>query len=169
MPSLEHKDKIAISVKRARDLMGVAAKATLSQRQRASLKAAEVKEPVWISEIELLNPSEDDLRQTLLKAIQDSSDNDGNGIIDLPRPLLPVGAEWIGRRRRLEQSDDDDDGGLEASSMTEEEKYSRLCSETENETVILYCHGGGNLYESPKPHTNFKHIFTFLSRHADRR
>ncbi|KAL8797001.1 MAG: hypothetical protein Q9195_000772, partial [Heterodermia aff. obscurata] len=134
MPSLD-KDRINISVKRARDLLGAAAKASLSQRQKASLKAVKVKEPVWISEIELSSPAEDDLRQVLLKAIQDLSE--GNEIIDLPRSF-PVGAEWIGRR--LEQNDDDGSG----TSLTEEDKYSILYSQTSDEIVILYVHGGGN-------------------------
>ena len=116
MPPLKS-DKIAISVAGGcggvRDLMGASAKATLSQRQKASLEVVEVKEPVWISEIEFSNPSEDDLRQAAIQAIQDSSN--GNKIIDLPR-ALPVGAEWIGRR--LEQSD-----SSLGASLTEEEKY----------------------------------------------
>ena len=72
------------------------------------------------------------------KAIQNS--RGGNELINLPQPL-PVGAEWIGRQ--LEQSH-----GVLGASMTEEERYSTSYSETSNEIVIVYVHGGGNFYAS---------------------
>ncbi|KAF2236864.1 hypothetical protein EV356DRAFT_497795 [Viridothelium virens] len=105
---------------------------SLEKLQESTLRDPGVKGKLWVSKVEIPSPPEDETRQALFRAVDDLKD-DSQAYI---RPsCVPVGAEWTGYRASA-----DKDSTL--PSISEEEKYKSLMSETKSTTTILYFHGG---------------------------
>ena len=109
----------------------------LSQLQRMSLKAPEVKGRIWVSRVTMEKPQEDNIRQKLFKAIEglreEGNDEAGRGFTE--PELKDVEAEWVGYRA----------GATKASvelKIPEKQKYEEMMKEVESPTTVLYLHGG---------------------------
>lgn len=121
----------------------------LSQLQRMSLKAPEVKGRIWVSRIMMEKPQEDDVRQKLFKAIEglrEEGDGDGAAGRGFTEPeLRDVEAEWVGYRA----------GATKASvelRIPEKQKYEEMMKEVESPTTVLYLHGGAYYLMDPATH-----------------
>tara|TARA_R110002060_G_scaffold13545_1_gene19168 strand:- start:28 stop:600 length:573 start_codon:yes stop_codon:yes gene_type:complete len=132
----------------------------LSQLQRMSLKAPEVKGRIWVSRIMMEKPQEDDVRQKLFKAIEglrEEGDGDGAAGRGFTEPeLRDVEAEWVGYRA----------GATKASvelRIPEKQKYEEMMKEVESPTTVLYLHGGAYYLSKYITLLGFhsKYLFTF--------
>lgn len=103
-----------------------------SKLQKNSLKDRGVKGDMWVSKVELPRPRENDVLDSLLKAIDHHKD--GDETYDIPS-LDDVGVEWTGYRKGARPSDPQ-------PNISEGEKYAKMMEEVEEDLTILYIHGG---------------------------
>ena len=114
----------------------------LEKLQRSTIRDPGIKGKLWVSKVEIPSPPEDGIRETLFKAVDDLKEE--TQIYTEP-PLVPVEAEWTSYRANAQK-----DSTL--PSISEEEKYKSLISETTSSTTILYFHGGAYYLCDPVTH-----------------
>ena len=117
----------------------------ISKLQHLTLRDPGVKGRIWISKVILPKPDEDDLRQSLFKAIEGlKGPGDSPGGFKEPE-LLPVEAEWTGYRAGATKQSS-------ALKIPEEQKYKELMREVSSPTTVLYLHGGAFYLMDPISH-----------------
>ncbi|KAL1624253.1 hypothetical protein SLS56_007955 [Neofusicoccum ribis] len=105
---------------------------SISEQQRNSIKIPEVKGPMWVSNATMPAPPEDDVRQELLKAIDDMKTGDETYTVP---DLVPVEGEWHGHRANATKTEPD-------PPISDAEKYARMMKEVKTDAVVLFFHGG---------------------------
>jgi acetyl esterase/lipase len=115
---------------------------SVSEAQKMSLKDGGVKGKKWISRYTIPKPQEDDMKQQLLKAIEDMKE--GGEEYTIPE-MKPVEVEWTGYRKDAKHDAPEPD-------MSEAEKYTHLSGETTSDVVIMYLHGGAYYLMDPASH-----------------
>lgn len=126
--------RTAITVNLLREMTGPNSKpSSITKVQGLTTKDPGVKGKVWASKLKLAAAEEDDVRQLMLKAIDDM----GTGEEQWTKPeTQPLEAEWNGYRAGAR------DDELEPAGMSEQEKYDAMMKETTSKTTVLYFHGG---------------------------
>ena len=131
-----------LTIKVLRSMMENAHPQSLEKAQRSTLRDPGIKGELWVSKVEVPPPQEDETRETLFQAIDDLKEESQTYI----KPsYVPVGAEWTGYRANAQK-----DSSL--PSISEEEKYKSLVSETKSSVTILYFHGGAYYLLDPSSH-----------------
>ena len=131
-----------LTIKVLRSIMGDSHPQSLEKVQRSTLRDPGVKGKLWVSKVEIPPPPEDETREALFKAIDDLKEESQTYV----KPaFVPVGAEWTGYRANAQK-----DSPL--PSISEEEKYKSLMSETKGSITILYFHGGAYYLLDPVSH-----------------
>ncbi|KAK5054738.1 hypothetical protein LTR84_001630 [Exophiala bonariae] len=103
---------------------------SLLDSQRASLREYSNALPIHRSKVDLTLPADTDLRDVAVAAIKRL----GNGTETFSNPTLTsIKAEWIGHRKDLATVD---------QNRSEVESFMALKGEIQNDTTILYLHGG---------------------------
>ena len=135
--------KTELAVRLIRSLMETRNPKPLLQQQRATQKDPGIKGRMWVSKVTLPAPEGSDVLDLLCDAVDDMKET---GKEVYRRPLLvPVEAEWVGDRANV-------DGRRPRLDLTEEGHFKRLMAETEDDTTILYLHGGALILMDPCTH-----------------
>ncbi|KAI9686999.1 MAG: hypothetical protein M1822_002752 [Bathelium mastoideum] len=142
-----------LTVQLLRSFMNSTNPQPIGKIQRSTLRDPGVKGKLWVSKVEIPVPSEDDIRETLFKAIDDLREESQT----YTKPsCVPVEAEWTGYRANAQK-----DSAL--PSMAEEEKYKLLMSETKSPATVLYFHGGAYYLCDPVTH---RPLVSRLAKHS---
>ncbi|KAL9602359.1 MAG: hypothetical protein Q9219_001925 [cf. Caloplaca sp. 3 TL-2023] len=112
---------------------------SLLKQQKWSLKDPGIKGKMWISKVTMAKPEEEDIRDTLIEAID--SLNDGKGTYTKP-DIIPVEAEWTGYRANVRHD-------RPRLDLSEAQHYERLMAEVTSPVMILYFHGGAHIMMDP--------------------
>jgi hypothetical protein len=104
----------------------------LSKSQKVSIRDPGVKGNLWVSRYTIPIPAEQDLRQALFKAIDETKE--GNEVYTQP-DYAPIYVEWTGYRKDAKPD-------APELNISETEKYENLMKEVISEVVFLYFHGG---------------------------
>lgn len=115
---------------------------SISKLQQLSLSGPAIKGKMWISKVTLPAPEEDDIRETLIKAIDDLAE--GKETYMIP-DLAPVEAEWTGNRANVEPE-------RPRLDLSEAQHYEKLMAEVSSDVTILYFHGGAFFLCDPSTH-----------------
>lgn len=129
----ESKEKIQDLVSKMRDLIReAAAKQTISEQQKGSLKTSAIKGPVWVANFSLPSPPEDDIRRVLLEVIDKFNDQR----VSYTRPIsTPVELEWVGFRKGVGKDEPQ-------PQISELEKYKGLMGDVTGSGVVFFVYGG---------------------------
>jgi hypothetical protein len=115
---------------------------SVSAMQNFSLQGFPITKKMWISEVILLAPKEDDIREQLIKVIEGLKEPGSEpGGYAIPE-LLPVEAEWTGNCG----------DGISKKGMTEKEKFEGMMKEAPSRITVLYFHGGAYYLMDPATH-----------------
>lgn len=125
-----------------RRIMAEEVSVSISRLQVLSLQAPAIKGRMWISKVTLPAPEEDDIRTSLIKAIDDLVE--GGEIYTIP-DLAPVEAEWTGYRANV-------DPERPRPDLSEAQHYQKLMAEVSSDVTILYFHGGAFFLCDPSTH-----------------
>lgn len=109
---------------------------------------------MWISKVTIPRPPEHDIRNILIKAVDDMKE--GREKYTLP-DINAVEAEWTGYRSRVPSNSLRPD-------LTEAQHYERLMSEVSSQTTILYLHGGAYYLCDPSTHRRATAELAHLTR-----
>ncbi|KAL9128375.1 MAG: hypothetical protein Q9217_002929 [Psora testacea] len=112
-------------------------------QQRATLKDPGIKGKLWLSQISLPAPGEDDVRRVFLNAI-DGLKTSPLETYSTPVTVL-VDAEWTGYRPNV-------DSHRPRPDLSEQQHYRRLMSDTTSPVTVLYFHGGAFFLMDPATH-----------------
>ena len=134
--------KTDLTVRVLRAILDSPTPTPISKQQRFSLKDPGIRGNMWISKVTLPVPPEDDIRNVVLKAIEDMKE--GGEIYTIPDMSL-VEAEWTGYRSGVHSSRPRPD-------LSEAQHYAKLMSEVSSPTTILYFHGGAYFLCDPSSH-----------------
>ncbi|KAK2809797.1 hypothetical protein FQN50_003437 [Emmonsiellopsis sp. PD_5] len=110
--------------------------------QRGAMKDPGIKGRMWISKVKMPRPAEDEVLQSLIKAIEHHKE--GDETYKVP-DLIDVEAEWTGYRSGV-------DTKAPLPDISEEEKYKRLMDEVKEDVTVLYFHGGAYYLMDPCTH-----------------
>ncbi|KAI1933665.1 hypothetical protein LOZ65_000301 [Ophidiomyces ophidiicola] len=110
--------------------------------QRGSLRDPGKKGYMWIAAVETPKPPEDDVLHALQKAIKYHME--GSETYDVPE-VRAVQAEWTGFRKGANAKTPQPD-------ISEQAKYERLMEDVDQDTTILYFHGGAYHLMDPCSH-----------------
>jgi hypothetical protein len=105
---------------------------TLTIYQSPFLKDAPAKGPMWVSRVDLPSSGDHGIVQAIEEAIERLGD--GSETYDVPE-CIDVKGEWVGHRSGADKSTIE-------PQIPEQEKYSKLVEELENDSVLYYIHGG---------------------------
>jgi acetyl esterase/lipase len=128
-----------LTVKIMRDMLGPNSRTSpVGKMQHLTTKDPGVKGKVWVSKVSFPVPPEDDLRQTLFKAISDLKDSNAEcRDISYEEPEAKgLEAEWHGYHPLAHPNDPEPPG------LTSHQKYERLMDDTSSPITLLYFHGG---------------------------
>ncbi|TID24920.1 hypothetical protein E2P81_ATG04027 [Venturia nashicola] len=114
----------------------------ISESQELSIRDPGIKGPLWISKVTLASPPEDDLRQILIKSVDEMKTV---GEVYTKPDLFPVEAEWTGYRAGAAENEPE-------LPISETEKYERLMKDATSKVTILYFHGGAYYLFDPAYH-----------------
>ena len=114
----------------------------ISKQQQFSIKDSGIKGNMWISKVTLPKPPEDDVRDILIKAIEDMKERGEEYTVS---DITPVEAEWTGYRSGVSSNRPRPD-------LSETQHYEKLMSEASSPTTILYFHGGAYFLCDPSSH-----------------
>lgn len=108
----------------------------IGKQQEGSMRDAGVQGPMWISQVTLPQPEDDDgVQDAVIRAIEELKVGEETFLVP---GLCAVEGEWTGYRGGAGKKD-----GL--PGISEEEKYRELRKEASSDSVILYFHGGAYL------------------------
>lgn len=122
---------INAAVHKVRSRLQAASKASLLQRQAASIKNAPAMTSPLASRISLTAPKEDDVRQALIRVIQRLGS--GPETIEWPA-TADVEAEWTAYEKNKQPNP--------GQALPEKDKNARTVESVSLQTTILYLHGG---------------------------
>ena len=106
---------------------------SISKQQYLLTKDPGIKGPLWVSQITLPVPEEDEVRTVLVDAIEALKMEGGETYI-VPE-LEPVEVEWTGYRAGVNDS-------RPRLDLSEAQQYDRLMGEVTSDVTVLYLHGG---------------------------
>lgn len=115
---------------------------SISRLQTSILQGPVIKGRMWISKVTLPAPEEDDIRTTLVKAIDDLVERGETYTVP---DLAPVEAEWTGDRANV-------DSERPRLDLSEAQHYEKLMAEVSSDVTILYFHGGAFFLCDPSTH-----------------
>lgn len=119
-------------------------KKSITDLQKAWGKDHPVKGPLWRSDATIKAPPEDDVRQKLLKTVEELSVT-GKETYKIPESV-DITAEWHGLRSGVKSDTP------EPKELSNEAKYQKLLAETTSDAVVLYFHGGAFFIMDPSSH-----------------
>lgn len=115
----------------------------LSKTQRMTLQDPGIKGRIWVAKVASEVPPEDDVRATLLAAIDTmrkrTSTGDDKGRVP---DLIPVEAEWTGYRAGAKS-------GSKLPGLSEADKYAEMVKGCTSPVTVLYFHGGAYYLMDP--------------------
>lgn len=115
---------------------------SISAMQNFSLVGFPITRNMWISDVLLKPPMEDDIRQALFQAIEDLKEvGEPTGGYKKPE-IMPVQAEWTGYCH----------DGVSKKGMSEKQKYQGMMNEAPSRITVLYFHGGAYYLMDPSTH-----------------
>lgn len=135
----------------------------ISKQQTPFHSDVPAKGPMWISRVTLPSGGTHEILHAVEEVIQ--KPGDGSETYDVP-DCVDVKAEWVGYRSGVEK-------GTPEPKVSEEEKYRLLIRDVEDDTVMLYAHGGARLYDNVSLFSSFCSfmevstalcVFCFLNR-----
>jgi len=126
----------------------------VSKQQRLSIKDPGIKGNMWISKVTLPRPEENDLRDALVKAVEDM--HEGGEKYTIP-DISPVEAEWTGYRSDVHSN-------RRRPDLSEAQHYEKLMFEVSSPTTILYFHGGAYFLCDPSSHRSTTAKLAHLTR-----
>jgi acetyl esterase/lipase len=124
-----------LTIKILRDMLGPdSTPSSITKNQALTTKDPGIKGKVWISKVTFAEADgEDDVRQSMLRAIEEMSTDGETYTTPDARPLE---AEWVGYRGGV------GDAEPEPKGLDESEKFANLMKETSSKVTVLYFHGG---------------------------
>lgn len=125
-----------------RQLLAEESPVSMSRLQVLTLQTPAIKGRMWISKVTLPTPEEDDIRTTLIKAIDDLVEEGEKYTVP---DLNPVEAEWTGDRANV-------DPERPRLDLSEAQHYEKLMAEVSSDVTILYLHGGSFWLCDPSTH-----------------
>ena len=131
-----------LTIRFVRALLDSPTPVPLSKQQQFSLKDPGIKGNMWVSKVALPRPLEGDVRDILVKAIEDMKE--GGEKYTIPE-ITQVEAEWTGYRSGVSSNRPRPD-------LSEPQHYEKLMSEVSSPTTILYFHGGAYFLCDPSSH-----------------
>ncbi len=134
--------KTELTIRFIRSLLDSPTPTPISKQQQFSIRDSGIKGNMWISKVTLPRPDEDDIRDTLINAVEDM--NEGGEKYTIPT-ISPVEAEWTGYRSRVPSNRPRPD-------LSEAQHYEKLMSEVSSPITILYFHGGAYFLCDPASH-----------------
>jgi acetyl esterase/lipase len=133
--------KTELTVKLVRSILAGPSE-PVSKAQKVSIRDPGVKSHMWVSKVTMPVPTEDDIRLSLFKSIDELK----NGNEEYKQPfLVPIEAEWQGYRADAAKKSPE-------PSIPEPEKYKNLMKEAKSKVTILYLHGGAYYLMDPASH-----------------
>ena len=115
---------------------------SVSAMQNFSLQGFPITRKMWISNVVLRPPVENNICDCLLKAIEGLKEPDAaSGGYKIPE-ILPVEAEWTGYCG----------DGISKKGMTEQEKYNGMMKDAPSQITILYFHSRAYYLMDPATH-----------------
>lgn len=115
---------------------------SVTAMQTFSLQGFPITSKMWVSEVLLSTPAEDDIRRCLFQAIEGLKEDDGLKARFHHPDMLPVEGEWTGYCQ----------GGISKTGMSEKQKYQGMMNEAPSRITILYFHGGAYYLMDPSTH-----------------
>lgn len=115
----------------------------LSEVQRMTLQDPGIKGRIWVAKVASEVPPEEDIRATLLAAIDTMNKRSGTSDEKCRVPdLIPVEAEWTGYRAGANSSS-------KLPNISEAEKYAEMVKGCTSPVTVLYFHGGAYYLMDP--------------------
>ncbi|KAJ9606606.1 hypothetical protein H2200_008614 [Cladophialophora chaetospira] len=107
---------------------------SMREQQQASFVDPPPDRSMWISQDTFSVPLNHNLSESLRKAAVALATQK----FEIPEAsAVPVNGEWIGHRNKSQKY-----GEVEQASLSDEETYTRLSKDTNEQMVIIYLHGG---------------------------
>ena len=104
----------------------------ISTQQQAAQNVSERKGSFWLSEVTLLAPQDESIRQMLFQSVQRLSEEQTSYT---EAQLAPVKAEWIGHRR--------DGRHTTSEAKSPRDEYDGLMQDVSCDLTMIHVHGGG--------------------------
>ncbi|KAF3483795.1 lipase/esterase [Arthroderma uncinatum] len=127
---------------------------SVSKMAEVRLTDSTIKGYMWISNVTMPKPAEDDVLEALVKAI--GYRNEGTETFDVP-DVQAVEAEWTGYRKGAKED-------TPIPDISEEAKFSRLMEDVDEDMTIFYVHGGAYHMMDPATHRSTTAALAQLSR-----
>lgn len=129
----ESKENIQDIVSKMRGpIREAAAKLTISEQQKGSLRTSIIKGPIWVANFSLAFPPEDSIRIVLLEVIDKFNDQR----VSYTRPIsTPINLEWVGFRKGVGKDEPQ-------PQISELEKYHGLMGDATGSGVVFFVYGG---------------------------
>lgn len=112
------------------------------ENQKLSLRDPGIKGKMWVSNVTLPKPSEDDIRNATIEAVDSLAEP--NAFYNKP-DLKECTAEWTGFRSDAHKNSP-------RPEMPEEQHYTEMMKEVTSPTTTLYFHGGAHYLMDPCSH-----------------
>lgn len=134
-----------VTVSFLRNVLAPSKPMPVSKTQALSTRDPGIKGRIWVSTVRSQVPPEDNIRATLLAAIDSLKKQFATGDCRIP-DIVPVEAEWTGYRANATPIS-------RLPAISEKEKYSEMMKECKNPNVtVLYFHGGAYYLCDPATH-----------------
>lgn len=135
--------KSDMTVSFLRSMLDMSNPEPISKVQRLTLQDPGIKGRIWVAKVASEVPPEEDIRATLLAAIDTMKKRSGAGDEKCRVPdLIPVEAEWTGYRAGAKPSS-------KLPDISEAEKYAEMVKSCTSPVTVLYFHGGAYYLMDP--------------------